>query len=869
MVSPFRHRANGRANDSSPQSTRDSLKPSAGASGVQSLEHAGPPRKPGDEEGSNQATARTSDEEDSKEWESLAKQARRSWMAKDSGMQNNQDPVTPKTARERWGATNGDDLSPVQSPGFKSLGFQNARRKWDDPKSKLDGNLLAPASWHGGRKKWTPPKPQGSMTPDANHGKKKWGPLNQIYADSPGSTSGENTLTAASPRNKSKQDLSAFPITESASSKFASIISPPDLNSSMSSILTLPPVPQRRRYSDDNMSKASTRVLRGNRLYRIEEPAKHVPHNFIPRQSKSSHTTPHSNTSWIKNPPKEDKNAIQKHSISAGIQSYPSSLGIQRHSYSSGILTHSNSSGVPHRPSCTVDDEPEVIKKSSTSSCSFMDDSYDQETEEIRKNSTNSFRGEEDIDIHIISTKPDEDDGPIPKRSDSGSSFDGSIDTYADEDDNADDEKSFEEDEEKYVRNNSFDDPALIDEDEDDDIQFMPLKGNPTLVEEEEESLSEHEEELHEEEQFVVDKVPKKRRWTSSNSNPNYSPIWPPIIKVQNYERRNVSGISVGSGFTTDDSLTDSQDFLSSIGDEITEEEILGRPPERRTSYRIRYDGPTTFKRNAEIHNLPRVQHDDRFEHTSEPPDGAPHMPSRPRDSIVDSTPCAPPRRQSSMMKDDDLSIDLELINEKSNRPDVWITPSSGTTPYEAMWKVKRVWAMEKQDEEEDEHSVDKQELFQKIKALVGAPESPPPKDGMPTMPSRSWHIQTVVERRGKLEGLEAAKEVDDEEFETNINVMAEEAVKEIETNVKAIEEIKKRKELEKDIKDTDDKAPAVDKASEQVADETLPQEVEPESPAAQETSPLPNKERKGSHSSGSDSRSTRKLDRTRIGQSD
>jgi hypothetical protein len=54
---------------------------------------------------------------------------------------------------------------------------------------------------------------------------------------------------------------------------------------------------------------------------------------------------------------------------------------------------------------------------------------------------------------------------------------------------------------------------------------------------------------------------------------------------------------------------------------------------------------------------------------------------------------------------------------------------------------------------------------------------------------------------------------------------------------VKAIEEAKKRKELEKEIKETDDKA------SEQVADENLPLEVEPESPAVQEMSPLPEKE--------------------------
>jgi hypothetical protein len=43
-----------------------------------------------------------------------------------------------------------------------------------------------------------------------------------------------------------------------------------------------------------------------------------------------------------------------------------------------------------------------------------------------------------------------------------------------------------------------------------------------------------------------------------------------------------------------------------------------------------------------------------------------------------------------------------------------------------------------------------------------------PPKDGTPTLPSRLWNIQRDVEWQGKVEDLEAAKEADGKEFETN-----------------------------------------------------------------------------------------------------
>jgi hypothetical protein len=54
----------------------------------------------------------------------------RSWMAK-VGMRNNQDPVTQDCSLERWGATNGNDLSTVKAQDFKT------RKNMGYPRPKL------------------------------------------------------------------------------------------------------------------------------------------------------------------------------------------------------------------------------------------------------------------------------------------------------------------------------------------------------------------------------------------------------------------------------------------------------------------------------------------------------------------------------------------------------------------------------------------------------------------------------------------------------------------------------------------------------------------------------------------------------------
>eukprot|EP00529_Nitzschia_sp_RCC80_P003537 CAMPEP_0113514604 /NCGR_PEP_ID=MMETSP0014_2-20120614/40499_1 /TAXON_ID=2857 /ORGANISM="Nitzschia sp." /LENGTH=1118 /DNA_ID=CAMNT_0000411115 /DNA_START=227 /DNA_END=3580 /DNA_ORIENTATION=- /assembly_acc=CAM_ASM_000159 len=300
--------------------------------------------------------------------------------------------------------------------------------------------------------------------------------------------------------------------------------------------------------------------------------------------------------------------------------------------------------------------------------------------------------------------------------------------------------------------------------------------------------------------EMIVDKVPtKKKRWTSRNRD-NF-PIWPPIIKVLKFERQNTSGLSIGSGFTNEDSLTASSgDFLSDLDEDDLSalEDLKFIAPEQRTSYRIRYDGPTNLENLEAIYDLPPVPDvDDRFDESGGLQDSNPNLPKQEK-TKADSAPNAPPRRALSVSS---CSFDTDLLslNTTKSRPDVWITPLSGTQPADAVWKVKRIWEVESVDEAEEEHSVHNIDLFNKIKTLVGAPESPearlptPAGDTIPTMPSRVWHMQTVVEKQGEIEKLEPEKDFEEEELKDNMKKMNEEAAKEIEMNAQALEEAKKR----------------------------------------------------------------------------
>ena len=315
--------------------------------------------------------------------------------------------------------------------------------------------------------------------------------------------------------------------------------------------------------------------------------------------------------------------------------------------------------------------------------------------------------------------------------------------------------------------------------------------------------------------QFIVDRVPKKK-WQSENLE--NCPIWPPVVKVRSYERKEwsgyVSGISIGSGFTDDDDwltddFTDDGAFsLYSIAASISR-----MPADSRTSYRISYHGRTTL--DLEGYN----NKEERFQPVGGTPDGAPNLPSRPS-RVADSVPQTPQRRPApdDMSFDEALSIDCSTGMETTrSRPDVWITALSGENSQELMWNVKRVWDLESEDEKEQEHSVHTTGLFSKIKTLVGAPDSDDSdvesnyddtttitedqKDGMPQLPRRAWQMQKVVERRGKLQEVEAKLELNTKQFDEQVVGMATQAVLELQQNAKASKDLINRTESKLSMK--------------------------------------------------------------------
>lgn len=686
---------------------------------------------------------------------------RKSWMVKDSE-QRQRDQESPKSERRGLGAS---DI--LTSPGFAA-----ARSKWESNPPRR-ATMNAPMSWHpqGGKKKWAAP-PTGSLTPSTT--RRKWGAPLEDGDNTPYSQGGKDVDESSIPSVYRTLRRS----TEKSQARFTSSYQN-ELNVSVSSLACLPPMPRRRRDDDEAPKQSATAtVVRGSRVYNIEQSTRKYHPDYIPRDS-----APTASRSWIKQPKKCDNgDSIQNNS----------------------------SSTMPPRLNLFVDPISEPNSPSSPSS--FKDNSF-------RSNETDDDNLELDKHEETVSESASiptfaEDECELKLRKMSLSSF-ASLD-ITDEGDEG------------------FEGTAEV---VDEEFEVILNDGYP---EDEEESESESEHELDDAQhdvvnesevrEFVVDRVPMKKRWSSRNINE--SPVWPPIIRVEAYEAKQLSGVSIGSGFTEEEDLTN--DFLSSLGDDdftaITgftdDEEFTRKPPEKQTSYRIRYGGPTNLKLD-EIYKLPPVPaNDNRFEPISRQPDGAPSMPAR----DVDSAPRNPPRRRPSKIDDDDEgSLGMENVEQDKNRPDVWITPLSGTTPTEAMWKVKRVWALDEEDDKEREHSVHNGELFEKIKTLVGAPESPetPPKDGAPKMPSRSWHVQAVVERRGRLQDLALVKQMSDSQLNADIKIYTEDAVKEMAENARVIEELKKKREERRvEMLDSDDRQPG-DGADKNASEEMSPNKPE------------------------------------------
>jgi hypothetical protein len=262
---------------------------------------------------------------------------------------------------------------------------------------------------------------------------------------------------------------------------------------------------------------------------------------------------------------------------------------------------------------------------------------------------------------------------------------------------------------------------------------------------------------------------------------------------------------SQGRAFCGDSSLDSGYDYISSY------EQSFGggrRMVDKRTSYRIRYNGP--------MNSLPPVPDlDDRFLPSSIPKDLSPSRPNR----FVDAAPSRP-SRPGSFFDDDDPYGEI-------TRPDVWITPMGETADADQMWKVRRVWAKENADEDKDEHDVNNEDLYTKIKNLVGAQHSP--KDDLPKIPRRNWNVKKIVEINGEVDESLPEESVHDDEIEQRVEAIAAEARIEQAERERACEEYKKEKEESKKSASAGETEPRAPPA---------PREIEPAPVPAVQASP-------------------------------
>ena len=232
--------------------------------------------------------------------------------------------------------------------------------------------------------------------------------------------------------------------------------------------------------------------------------------------------------------------------------------------------------------------------------------------------------------------------------------------------------------------------------------------------------------------------------------------------------------------------LEDSGEYVESDLTTSSEEESYNP---KRTGYRIRYDGPTTLP--IDRYKPPPIpDFDERFasEHISR---DTPSLPSR----TVDKTPSAPRRALSGDSNEDG---DDSTINSRDscNRPDVYITPLAGITVEDGMWTVRRVWALDEADKNEKDHTVNNSQLFQKIRTLVGAPDSPPARDGAPKLPMRTWKVKKVTEAEdGTVNDDASEMSLQEDEMAEGIQTFVKDAAKEEVEIVAKIAEYKEKRE--------------------------------------------------------------------------
>jgi hypothetical protein len=236
-----------------------------------------------------------------------------------------------------------------------------------------------------------------------------------------------------------------------------------------------------------------------------------------------------------------------------------------------------------------------------------------------------------------------------------------------------------------------------------------------------------------------------------------------------------------------------------------------GEKPNRRTSYRIGYDGPIMLRLEDVYGNLMMIpEADGRFELNHEKdvppappsrPDLSARLPHRHREKDKNSLSLCNEKSGSDGVDDDeDARCETRSRRDRKRgkrRPNVWITPLKSRSGGSRKWKVKRVWDIETIDEEEPEYEIDQEDLMYSIKDLLGVPNmseatlsklqnelgstnrwnTTDSNNSAPNKPvQRPFSVTTFFDVDGELDGSEATISLDVGQFVQEMKNITESA---------------------------------------------------------------------------------------------
>ena len=114
----------------------------------------------------------------------------------------------------------------------------------------------------------------------------------------------------------------------------------------------------------------------------------------------------------------------------------------------------------------------------------------------------------------------------------------------------------------------------------------------------------------------------------------------------------------------------------------------------------------------------------------------------------------------------------------EGHRPDIWVTPVPSPIPdAHKSWKVKRVWNVKEVDEQEYEHNVKNEDLFNTVKSLLGAEDVDTDNNDTAHASEAAaagtpWHIQKFVDVDGQVEESETECFLKEEDMKKEVTVV-------------------------------------------------------------------------------------------------